>query len=70
MNVHDRASVDLPPVNDVVNCADNRNSSKHDNTVVHVSNRRMVEEREEAYDCLHDAVQERDDVDWNALCDR
>jgi hypothetical protein len=30
----------------------------------------MVEEREEAYDCLHDAVQERDDVDWNALCDR
>lgn len=70
VNVHDRTSVDLPPMNNVVNRADHCDTSKHNHTVVHVCNRSMVEEREEADDGLHDAEQESDDVDWNTLFDR
>ena len=69
VNVNDRAAIDLPSMNDVVNCTNDRNTSKHDDTIVHVSNERVVEKREEADDGLHEAVEERDDVDWDTLCD-
>ena len=65
--MHNRSAVNLSSMNDVVNCADDGYSTKHDDTVIHELDWWVVEQREEAHDCLLNAVQNGDDIDWNAL---
>lgn len=67
VDVHNRAAINLPPMENIINGTDNRNSAKHHNSIVHIRNRWVVEEREEADDGLEDAVEEGDGVDRDAL---
>jgi hypothetical protein len=67
MDMHDRSTVNFLSVNKVVDRADDSDAAKHDNSVVHVRDCWVVEQREEAHDGLLNAVKNCNDVDRDAL---
>ena len=67
VDMHNRSTVYLPSVNDVVDRTDNSDAAKHDDSVVHKLDWWVVEQWEEAHDSLLNAVENRHNVDWDAL---
>jgi hypothetical protein len=65
--VHNRAAINLPPKDNIINGTNNRNSAEHHNAVVHIRDWWVVEEREEADDGLEDAVEKGDGVNRDSL---
>ncbi len=65
--MHNRAAIDLPSMDKIINSTDNRNPTKHHNAVVHIRDRWVVEEREEADHGLKDAEEDSNDVDRDTL---
>lgn len=65
--MHHRAAVHLASLDEIVDHRNNSDASEHDTAVIHICDRRLLEQREEAHDGLLNAVEDSNDVDWDAL---